>query len=284
VFIDGLPLDFVSRSLPWRTRLSPGLAVHIHAHARSSQPVPDRPPSTSRTFSRRAFAGWLDSLEHVIAQLEMAPASSAWRDYYASQHNYGEIGLQEKERLVEALIGGLRPSMVWDLGANLGRFSRLATRAGAFTVALDSDVASVEENYRAVKSDRETLLLPLCSSLENPSPALGWAHEERLSLSQRGPADLILALGLIHHLAISHQLPLEWVASYFAQLGRTAIVEFIPPEDSQLQRLLAGREGGHDYTLAAFETAFAENFTIDERVPIPGTHRVLYLMSREPAP
>ena len=70
------------------------------------------------------------------------------------------------------------------------------SRRGALTVSWDVDPACVERNYRMVREQGETRLLPLVLDLTNPSSALGWAHEERASLSQRGPADLVMALGL----------------------------------------------------------------------------------------
>ena len=84
-------------------------------------------------------------------------------------------------------------------------------------------------------------LLPLMLDLGNPSPALGWASEERASLEQRGPADVVLALALVHHLAIGNNVPLPNVAEFFARLGRHLVIEFVPKSDSQVQRMLSSR-------------------------------------------
>ena len=80
-------------------------------------------------------------------------------------------------------------------------------------------------------------LLPLAMDLTNPSTALGWAHQERMSLIGRGPCDTTLALALIHHLAISNNVPLPRIADFFARLGRALIIEFVPKSDTQVQRL-----------------------------------------------
>ena len=45
--------------------------------------------------------------------------------------------------------------------------------------------------------------------LTNPSPYLGWENDERMSFMKRDPADLVMALALIHHLAISNNLPFD---------------------------------------------------------------------------
>jgi hypothetical protein len=61
------------------------------------------------------------------------------------------------------------------------------------------DPAAVKRNYRDVRARDDAGLLPLVLDLRNPSPPLGWAHHERMSLVERGPADTVMALALIHH-------------------------------------------------------------------------------------
>jgi hypothetical protein len=125
-----------------------------------------------------------------------------------------------------------------------------------------------------------TNLLPLVLDLTSPSPGIGWANEERMTLEQRGPADLLLALAVTHHLAIGNNVPLPAVADYFAKLGRRAIVEFVPKGDPMVQQMLRAREDVFtDYGQDAFEQAFAARFVIEERVPVAPSERVLYLMT-----
>jgi hypothetical protein len=115
----------------------------------------------------------------------------------------------------------------------------------------------------------------------NPSPATGWANEERLSLEQRGPADLAMALALVHHLAIANNVPLPRVAEAFARLGRALVIEFVPKADSQVVRLLRNRPDIFpDYTPEGFERAFARHFDVLARERIEGSERTLYLMRR----
>jgi hypothetical protein len=120
--------------------------------------------------------------------------------------------------------------------------------------------------------------------LSNPSPALGWALEERRSLVQRGPADLVLALALVHHLAIGNNVPLDRVASFLAQLGRRAIVEFVPKDDPMTRHLLAARRDVFPgYTLDGFRQAFGRHFTILEEAPVEDSLRTLFLLeARQP--
>jgi hypothetical protein len=90
-----------------------------------------------------------------------------------------------------------------------------------------------------------------------------------------------MALALVHHLAIGNNLPLGRIADFLAQCGPQLIVEFIPKEDSQLQRLLATREDIFpEYTREQFEAAFGAKFRIEETAPIPESRRTLYRMKR----
>ena len=148
-------------------------------------------------------------------------------------------------------------------------------------ISFDMDPAAVENNYREVVRRKETGLLPLLVDLTSPSPAIGWHNRERQSLLERGPAQTVLALALIHHLAISNNLPLPRLADFFGTICHTLIIEFIPKEDSQVQRLLSSRKDVFpDYTRETFEKQFSGLFVIRESVAIPESGRILYRMTR----
>ncbi len=92
---------------------------------------------------------------------------------------------------------------------------------------------------------------------------------------------MVLALALIHHLAITGNLPLEHIAEFFSDLAPWLAIEFVAPGDSQVQRLIAQRRGVHhpnDQT--RFETCFDRYFSIQEIRPILPGGRILYLMRR----
>jgi len=87
---------------------------------------------------------------------------------------------------------------------------------------------------------------------------------------------------LIHHLAISNNVPLPQLADFFADAGKWLVIEFVPKSDSQVQKLLASRKDIFpDYTREGFEEAFAERFTICEKVPVKESERFLYLMEKK---
>jgi hypothetical protein len=122
------------------------------------------------------------------------------------------------------------------------------------------------------------------ASFWDPSGLLfirGWSNEERQSLEQRGPADMVLALAVIHHLAISNNVPLSQLAEYFARLGTWLVIEFVLKSDSQVQRLLASRKDIFtEYNQETFKAVFSETYAIHESATIRGSERRLYLMEK----
>ena len=281
-WIDGIPLDLASALLPRTTRLRPGLLVHLHLHAAAQRRVKE--PSTAtgkeKRFSQRALTTIVESLERTVARLEWRGADTTWGNYYGDT-NYSEAAFAHKRELVRHAIDRLAPASVWDLGANDGTFSRLASEQGIPTVAFDVDPVAVEKNYQQVKRASERHLLPLLLDLTNPSGNMGWANEERDALAERGPADLALVLALIHHLAIAHNVPLERIAAYLARLARAVVIEFVPKSDSQVKRLLASRADiFSDYTREGFERAFRPHFEFVDSTPVRESERTIYVMRR----
>ena len=284
VFLDGVPVDTASRLLPFRTRVSSALALHLHLHARAGRGAGQSRPRTQR-LPERALEGLIDSLERTVKGLKWEPAGTTWGNYYDAT-NYSEAAFAHKRRIVDEALARLQPSVVWDLGANDGTFSRLAVDRGIQVLSFDVDPAAVEKNYRQMMERREKCLVPLVMDLTNPSPACGWAGQERESLEQRGPADVAFALALVHHLAIGHNVPFDRVAAFFASLARALVIEFVPKEDSQVQRMLATREDVFDdYTQNAFEEAFSRHFVIEEAHGVAESRRTMYVMRRrDPGP
>jgi len=277
VYIDGVPLDLASKLLPVQTRLNFGLLTHIHLHASAEKRFAGESVGQAK-MSRNALIGLVESLEATVRKLTWKPTGTRWSNYYDIT-NYSDLAFEHKKQLVGEWVARVKPNLVWDLGANTGVFSRLACSAGVFTVAFDIDPAAVEQNYSQAKNDKEKNLLPLQLDLTNPSPALGWANRERESFRERGPADMVLALAVIHHLAITNNVPLPQLADFLAEMGKWQVIEFVPKSDSQVQKMMAAREDIFpNYTQEGFEAAFSEQFTIHESVAVRESQRQLYLM------
>jgi len=281
VYIDGVPLDLASSLLPFRSRFRFSLLSHLHLHAKSQKHFADKPIDMSRhKMSRVGFLGLIDNLESTIKKLKWTPRGTEWAGYYKDT-NYSSNALHHKRELVSEFLDTINPGIVWDLGANVGMFSRIASDRGIQTISFDIDPAAVEKNYLECVRKGETNILPLLLDLTNPSPGIGWQNQERTSLLERGPTDAVFALALIHHLAISNNLPFDKIASFLSKVCNSLIIEFVPKNDSQVQRLLSTREDIFlDYTQRAFESEFKKYFRIQNSVKIKESKRNLYLMEK----
>ena len=280
--LDGLPLDLAAGLLPWRTRLRPGLLMHLHLHSRAQARHADSErtrASLKGRMSRRRLEALLESLESTVRRLSWNPGGTPWASY-GDQSSYSDAGQSDKQRRVAEYVTQVDVDSVWDLGGNVGIFSRIAAASNVPVVSIDSDPGAIDLNYRRMVDRGERNLYPIVADLTNPSPALGWDNREVQSLTQRGPAGLVMALALIHHLAISNNTRFERLAQFFASLGRNLLIEFVPSDDPMVVRLLAMRNHRFPwYTQAEFEAAFGRFFRIQRSDPIEDSQRRLYLMS-----
>jgi len=285
IYLDGIPLDLASSLLTVRTRFVFSLLSHIHLHAKSQKYFADKTvDKTAHKMTRRSLLGLIDSLESAVRRLKWDAKGTEWANYYRDS-SYSPNALEHKIQLVSEFLDTVHPRTVWDLGANVGMFSRVASKRGICTVSFDIDPAAVEKNYIECVKRGETNILPLVFDLTNPSPSIGWENKERMSIFERGPADMVLALALVHHLAISNNLPFTELVSTLGTICNWLAVEFVPKSDPQVERLLSTRDDIFpDYTQQTFESEFRRQFTIMSSVRIRDSERMMYLMRRKGSP
>lgn len=285
IHIDGIPLDLAASLLPKRTYLNLGILMHLHLHARAQRRYADSSAAPTllnrKRLDKRALINICDSLRSAIEGLTWDHGHTTWTHYYEGD-SYEKEGMIDKHEIVSEFIDIVDPGCIWDMGANTGTFSRLASGRGVLTVSIDSDPGVVEANYLRTKQEQDKYLYPLLVDLANPSAAIGWANNERETLVERCKADCILALALIHHLAISNNVPLSRIADYFATLAQWLIIEFVPKTDKKVQTLLSSREDiFQEYKQSSFERIFGKSFEFVRSRSIANSDRVLYLLRRK---
>lgn len=277
-YIDGIPLDLADSMLRGKQGLFE--LGHIRLHARSITHHGEdgkKKRIADITVNKRKVIAMLQSILSFINKLTPKKVVTEWSDYY-KRTNYTEFATNIKKNIVSAYLNSLEKcSSVWDFGANDGQYSRLALARGSHVVAFDIDHNAVERNFMEIFKTHEALL-PLVLDLTNPSPSIGFANRERVIIGARQKPDVILMLAVIHHLAISNNLPFEIIAQWVSSLCNYLIIEFVPKEDSQVQILLCTREDIFtDYTEKTFENVFTKYFTLVNKQAIEGSSRILYL-------
>ena len=285
--IEGVGLDLASSLLPTKTKWNPGLQMHLHLHARTTRISDSKIDDEGKTRSepkaklpKKKLLAIVESLQNTVKSLKPKFAGFEWSDYYDNT-NYVEDAMRAKIDLVKSWTDELNISSAIDLGANTGRFSELIAPGLDHVVAVDQDASSVNVLYKKTKAESSNIL-SLVIDLSNPSPACGFASEERESFLDRFQSDLSLSLALLHHLAIKNNLPFERVAEFLHTLSEYAIVEWIPKTDSRVQLLLRAREDIFArYDEEHFRSAFATYFDVVKEKEIDTSERKLFLFKRK---
>lgn len=283
IYLDGIPLDLVSKLLPKTTYFNFNLLFHIHIHANSQSKWADKQVDIKKkniNISKMQLQALIDSLYSGVKKLKLKVTKTEWGDYY-SFTNYDRKAFDDKSQIIKRMIKKIYPKTVWDMGANDGHFSRIASNYGAKTIAFDIDPVAVEKNYLEVKKKGEKNILPILIDLINPTSDYGWSNEERIALIKRGPADAAMALALIHHLAIGNNLPMEKIAKFFTKLGKFLIIEFVPKKDSQVKKLLTSRKDIFtDYSQENFEKIFEKYYDLISKRKVQNSLRTIYLYKK----
>ncbi|MDO8519413.1 MAG: SAM-dependent methyltransferase [Deltaproteobacteria bacterium] len=280
--LDGFPLSFIASLLPLKAKFKSGVLMHILLHAGSQKKHENCavPPQSLKCFGLQKQLALIDHLESLVRSLKLPVQKTEWGDYTSQTQHYCEEAMNFKKEFVSKALTASGEKTVWDLGGNTGDFSRLAAEKGMYAVCFDQDPLCVEKNYRAMRTSGSSLL-PLLLDLGNPTPAIGWGHTERMSLLQRSPAGVVLALALMHHLRITANIPLKKMAVFLSQCTGKLIIEFVPKDDPMARILTAGRKDiFDDYTEKIFQESFAPYFPKWTKAGIPGSQRVLYSFSK----
>jgi hypothetical protein len=227
-------------------------------------------------FSEELLAANFGKMEKLVRRLEWKAGETAWTGY-GEVNTYDEQSAGAKASFVREAAGRRRSALVWDVGCNDGRYSRIAAENSDLVVAFDADHATVDATYRALRDEGREDILPLVMSVTDPSPDLGWRGRERASLERRGTPDLALCLAVVHHVCITGNVPVREFLDWLRALDTALVIEFPDREDPMVERLLSGKRDGSnpDYDAAVFESALAERFTIDQKSPVSET-RTLY--------
>lgn len=287
LWVEGLPLDFISSLLPFRSRFSLSLQIHLHMHARFQNKHSDARKSAEAVKKLKVKPDTLEklcqSLRYAVEDLRLPEQKTEWGDYYTDT-NYSAVAAKIKAEIVAATARENPGSLALDLGANTGEYSQLLARHYEQVAAADVDFVAVERHYRKLTKSGKVNITPMLLDLTNPSPGLGFNNEERSSFAERFQADMVTALALIHHLTLGSGIPLSRVASCFNRLlrpGGTLVLEFPPFEDSQVQRLMAARTCVFaDYSLEGCLAAFGKFFHLESKHAIGDSCRTILVFKK----
>jgi SAM-dependent methyltransferase len=279
--IDGIRPGEMRPLMNFRDRFRKGVFTNVILHAKLEERYADRPQQVKdevkRVFKKELFVANVRKMRKLVERLSWDPPEGVWTAY-GERNSYTDDDARRKDEFVREVATSRDWKLVWDIGCNNGRYSRIAAEGARTVVAVDADQGPVELLYRDLREEGNEQILTLTMNLADPSPGLGWRGLERRSLPDRGKPDLVFALALVHHVAISANVPIKEFIDWLASLDTALVIEFPTREDPMVKKLLAPkRDGLHpDYELGFFERTLGEAFDIERSERLESGTRVLY--------
>jgi len=278
--LEGISSDDLRALLPWWRMFDWRVSAHVILPARfqrSAAKIDDDRVARikARSLPKSAFRSMLAGLRRWIEGLEPSlPRQSAWSDY-AETNEYRAVEAESKANFLRRFVTKVKPRCLWDVGCNTGHYAEVALEAGAKEViGFDTDHGALEKAFaRASKGGLR--LLPLYLDAADPSPGQGWRGIERKALHDRVNADGLLALAVVHHLAIGRNLPLKDVVDWLIDLAPQGVIEFVEKDDPRVRQMLRlrkdifpgyGRENFCAAVLARAEIVEEQEITANRRL------------------
>lgn len=268
-----------------RDLMRAGVLKHVALHSAVDARHAEKGEGSRATAEKLRDSGFSDAVAlaaarnvgTLVRKLSWKPGESHWTTYQRTS-TYTDDEREQKAAFVTEALSRERFHLVLDLGCNDGTFARLAQEHAEHVVAVDGDEQTIDALYRQLRAEGNRTILPLVMDLTDPSPAIGWRSQERASFLDRARPDAVLALALVHHLAIGANVPLPEVMSWLHGFGGRLVVEFVDATDPMAQRLLANKPDGlfPDYRREVFEELLAARFRVERQVTLAGGTRTLY--------
>ena len=230
----------------------------------------------SLDVSKKIFAQTLNRLKKYIIKLEPVRKKTTWVDYETNRDHYSEQDMKDKYTFIKE-VSYNNSKNVLDLGCNEGEYSKIFEAVGSNVVSTDFDNGCLNQ---ICKNEKKKNLTVFKLDLSNPSPSIGWINKEHEAFIKRMTKkfDLVLCLGLIHHLQITERIPLINIIQMLENLtSKYLIIEFISNKDQKFIEL-AGLNIilYENYTQKYFEDTLEKKFTLIKKMNLTGAQRTLY--------
>lgn len=286
--VNGISPDVMRKLLPASIRRPrKGRLTHVVLHAAAQNRFAD---SDVNMKSGAAKAGMnasvldatLKKLTGIVQKLSLGDKKSTWSEYSERGH-YIESSLDEKQRFVRDAVASAPRKQVWDIGCNDGVFSRIAAQHADYVVAMDADPLVIDRLYNTLKSEKNSQILPLYVDMSDSGGGIGWRGKERPGIFDRGNPDIVLVLAVIHHLAITFNVPLAAQLDLFRDLTPEMVIEMPHADDPMVKKLLVNKRAGihDDFNLEVFEQLLNERFTVKSKMLLSSGTRTIFHVVRK---
>lgn len=275
----GLPLNFISQNLPIKSYLNLTCLLHIHLHAKSFQ-KPNIQKDSSKGFTKdKLIEVFLQIKENIQKWENHYHYPNFWSEYYEIDIETEEY-LRDKQETVKSYLQSCNLQTILDLGANTGKFSEIACLYSQRVIALEFDERCVDQIEKTIAGIGHSKLYSILGDLSQTSPDFGFLGKEHLSIFKRAKSDLVLALALVHHLALTKLIPFELIIDLIYEFSnRYVLIEFIEKSDRKVNLLLQNNPRYYP-SKGEFETIVQRKFKLHRQKTLDKSVRTLYLLEK----
>jgi SAM-dependent methyltransferase len=244
-------------------------------------------------------------LSKMLDGMHVAVRGSAYSSYYEDKKeafaSEPSIDWTNKQNVVHDALVRFDPATVLDIGSNTGWFSLLAAKLGSNVVGVDLDEACIDSLFAAARRERLPVM-PLVANLIAPPPDIfAKTFENEPSLSKIGgekplypspekrlECEMVMALAIVHHLALGQGHSFERIASTLSGLAsRYLCVEFVQRDDKMVvddpgffPAMVKSPGSFGWYTVDGFVAALRRHFDEIQVLPSYPSTRLMLLCSR----
>ena len=263
-------------------RFRKGVMSNVLLHARLEERHADETGRQVKRDMKRAgfneelLAANFSKLEKLVRRLEWKAGETAWTGY-GEDNTYDDASAAAKADFVREAATRRRHGLVWDVGCNDGRYSRIAAESADLVVAFDADHATVDALYRCLRDEGREDILPLVMSVTDPSPDLGWRGRERAlaGASRHAGADALprrRAPRLHHRQRARARVPR--LAARARHRARDRVPRPQRPDGAAAARAASATGAIPTTTRPTFERALEDRFTVERRAAISETRTI----------
>lgn len=204
-------------------------------------------------------ARFFDALEKWF---ERHKPLDAKKEYWASynQTHDSENPLEPrtaKQQFVYDVLAMERPKSVLDCAANKGFYSEMAARLGASVSSFDYEEHCVDACFKLAR-DNSLDITPANVDFKFPTPGYGYALCGPTAF-ERFQSDIVLVLGLVHHLCIGQNFPVQLFCETVLKYAKNGVVfEYVDPTDKHV--MVWKKIIPKDYCLDQFLKNFSHKF------------------------
>jgi len=199
------------------------------------------------------------------------PKNSKAKGYWATYSNRKLSFYPENDR--ETIIKEVIDSLDWisclDLAGSDGKFLLLATQPNKHLHLIDNEETGLNKFIEFVQSTRS----------QKPTNSIYFAEKNEV-IKSTGNFDLVLALAITHHLALSQHWTFDGISKKMAELSdKHLIIEFMPNGVGKYQ--MSFKELPSWYSELNFVSALSKNFKHVRKIcELENGNRILFLASK----